>query len=549
MNILVKSALIVSLAIFLTTGIASADPDTSPPIKPYSLTATRNVTSQIYLTWGASTDNVGVAGYYVYRNGSLVGNTSNFSYLDTVPSGIYFYTVTAYDAAGNISLQSDQASITYLQDTTPPTIPSSLSAAVASSSVTLSWKASTDNIGVVGYYIYRNNQKITTTSTIETTNYTDAGFTTGDLNTYSVAAYDGVGNISDKSSSITVMFDATPPSTPYYFTSKVISQSEIDLSWQQSTDNVAVSGYYIYRDGAQIGTVSSTLSPAYANIGLTPLTQYTYTVKSYDSIGNVSPPSLPSFAKTLAPDINPPSSPSKPKVTITSSSSVALSWTAAIDDIGIARYDIYRDAIRIASTTSLSYTDSGLGTSTSTSLSATHIYSLFAYDWGGNASPSSSAAINLSPTPTSTTKTIMTVYSPTSTSQVVSAPKISSSTTAPSTPNYVLPETTTTVSTELKTTTLLLPESFSPIPSIAKQIFKTTLRIGMNNTSVKNMQLILAQYRYLDTDFATGFFGEITKKALQKMQCDWDIVCFGGTNWGTVGLETRTYLNLLLNEQ
>src|SRR4029077_11273760 len=82
--------------------------DTTPPSVPTGLTATAASSSQINLSWTASTDNVGVAGYKVYRGGTQVGTSSTTSYSDSglAASTSYNYTVAAYDAAGNTSAQS-----------------------------------------------------------------------------------------------------------------------------------------------------------------------------------------------------------------------------------------------------------------------------------------------------------------------------------------------------------------------------------------------------------------------------------------------------------
>jgi chitodextrinase len=90
--------------------------DTTPPSVPTNLTANAVSSSQINLSWSASTDNVGVAGYDIYRDGSLVKQTTTTSYSDTglALSTTYTYTVAAYDAAGNVSGQSAPASATTL---------------------------------------------------------------------------------------------------------------------------------------------------------------------------------------------------------------------------------------------------------------------------------------------------------------------------------------------------------------------------------------------------------------------------------------------------
>src|SRR5881397_2262341 len=94
----------------LTTLIAV--PDTTPPSVPTSLSASAVSSSQINLSWTASTDNVGVAGYTISRGGTQIATTALTSYSDTglSPSTAYTYTVAAYDAAGNVSVQAAPAS-------------------------------------------------------------------------------------------------------------------------------------------------------------------------------------------------------------------------------------------------------------------------------------------------------------------------------------------------------------------------------------------------------------------------------------------------------
>lgn len=99
--------------------------DTTTPSTPASLSATAISSSQINLSWTASTDNVGVTGYKIYRNNSQIGTSGTNSYSDTnlSPSTSYTYTVSAYDVAGNTSAQSSGVSATTLSGTTPPPPP------------------------------------------------------------------------------------------------------------------------------------------------------------------------------------------------------------------------------------------------------------------------------------------------------------------------------------------------------------------------------------------------------------------------------------------
>src|SRR5579859_8098837 len=88
--------------------------DTMPPSTPTNLTASATSSSQVNLSWAASTDNVGVSGYNIYRNGAKVGTTSATTLTDSglTANTTYSYTVSAFDAAGNVSSASNVASAT-----------------------------------------------------------------------------------------------------------------------------------------------------------------------------------------------------------------------------------------------------------------------------------------------------------------------------------------------------------------------------------------------------------------------------------------------------
>jgi hypothetical protein len=97
---------------------SASSADNDPPSIPAKLAATAVSTSQINLSWLASTDNIKVAGYKVYRSGNLAGTTTGTSYSDTglLESTSYAYTVSAYDDAGNVSSQSAPAIATTKAD-------------------------------------------------------------------------------------------------------------------------------------------------------------------------------------------------------------------------------------------------------------------------------------------------------------------------------------------------------------------------------------------------------------------------------------------------
>ncbi|HEX2784516.1 MAG TPA: DUF4038 domain-containing protein [Ilumatobacteraceae bacterium] len=196
----------------------TASPDTTAPAVPTGLTATAASTSQINLSWSASTDNVGVTGYKVFRGGTQIATSTTTSFQDTgLTSGTaYSYTIAASDAAGNNSAQSTSAtgSTNGVPDTSAPTVPTGLQATAASSTtIQLTWTASTDNSGVTGYKIYRGGVQV---STVTNTGYSNTGLTPATAYSYAVSAYDAAGNTSPMSGSVSATTATTTTTTSLF---------------------------------------------------------------------------------------------------------------------------------------------------------------------------------------------------------------------------------------------------------------------------------------------------------------------------------------------
>ena len=192
---------------FNATAGSGGGGDTTPPSVPSNVAVTGTTWSSASLSWSASTDNVGVSGYRIYRGGTQVGTSTTTSFTDTGlnASTAYSYTVAAYDAAGNVSSPSSAVTATTQSggggDTTPPSVPSNLAVTgTTSSSASLSWSASTDNVGVAGYRIYRGGTQVGTSTT---TSFTNTGLAASTAYSYTVAAYDAAGNVSSPSAAVT----------------------------------------------------------------------------------------------------------------------------------------------------------------------------------------------------------------------------------------------------------------------------------------------------------------------------------------------------------
>ncbi|MGB8328235.1 MAG: Ig-like domain-containing protein [Steroidobacteraceae bacterium] len=179
--------------------------DTQAPTSPSGLKAAAVAANQIDLSWTASVDNVAVTQYLVERCqgagctsfrqvATSTGTAFSSAGLSTGLS--YRHRVRATDAAGNRSGYSNVASAT-TPDVQAPTVPGGLAAtAIGANQINLSWMASSDNVGVTGYRIYRGAVQIGTSATRF---YSDNALSPSTTYTYAVSAFDAAGNNSTAS--------------------------------------------------------------------------------------------------------------------------------------------------------------------------------------------------------------------------------------------------------------------------------------------------------------------------------------------------------------
>ncbi|OAS14895.1 sugar-binding protein [Paenibacillus oryzisoli] len=170
-------------------------------------------------------------------------------------------------------------------DTESPTTPSNLiSPSHTSTSVNLTWTASTDNTGVAGYNIYSGGVYIGATTTLSSTSYTAIGLTPSSAYSFTVKAKDGAGNLSAASNSLSVT-TAPPPAPPTNLVTSISTITSLTLSWSPPANLAGVVGYNLYVGSKQVATTSGT---TYTLTGLLPNRTYSVTVRSVDGAGSTS---------------------------------------------------------------------------------------------------------------------------------------------------------------------------------------------------------------------------------------------------------------------
>jgi len=202
------------------TRLPSPVQDSQPPSAPGNLSATASISS-INLMWSASSDNIGVTGYNVYRattsgfipsTTNKIGHASATTFTDTTfsASGTYYYAVTAQDAVGNLSASSNQAFATISLDTTPPTvaITSPTNGTTLAGAVTITVSA-TDNVAVAGVQFLLDGANLGAEVTGAGPTYTFSWNTsnvTNGIHTISARVRDGANNTALASNiSVTVL--------------------------------------------------------------------------------------------------------------------------------------------------------------------------------------------------------------------------------------------------------------------------------------------------------------------------------------------------------
>ncbi len=294
-------------------------------------------------------------------------------------------------SAGEIQTDMNTPVTVNAADTQAPSVPTGLAVTGATStSVTLGWNASTDNVGVTGYGVYWNGVFAGSTAASP---YTVSGLSCGTTYSFGVDAADAAANHSAQvslSASTAACPDTQAPSTPSGLAATGSTGTSVSLAWNASTDNVGVAGYGTYNAGTLAGSGSST---SYTVSGLACGTSYAFAVDAVDAAGNRSAKANLSASTSACPDTQAPSTPSGLAATSSTGTSVSLAWNASTDNVGVAGYGTYNAGTLAGSGSSTSDTVSGLSCGTS------YAFAVDAVDAAGNRSAKANLSASTSACP------------------------------------------------------------------------------------------------------------------------------------------------------
>jgi fibronectin type 3 domain-containing protein len=361
--------------------------DTTPPSTPPGLAGVSSNPTGASISWNAATDNVGVAGYYLLRNGQVITTTATLYFQDTglTEATNYTYTVEAFDLAGNVSAPSAPVTVQTV-DSSPPTTPGNVATqAVSCTRANLTWSASQDNTGVTQYLIWMG---------LSPSSLTQAATAGGSVTSYSnttlspaTTYYFGI-EAEDKNHNISYMSVITPVTTPALpvappsVLATADSGSKVVVTWSPSTGGLPIAHYMVYR-----GTSSSSLSKiatlsgtTFTDMTVTAGTTYYYAIQAGDS---GSPPAQSGLSSPVSvTTYSPPSVPANLAGAASSCKNVTVSWSAAVSGgLPIANYHVYKGSsaanlTQVAVTTKTSYTD------TTDAAQTTYYYAVQATDTG-----------------------------------------------------------------------------------------------------------------------------------------------------------------------
>ena len=354
-----------SEAVVFTT---EAEKDTEAPTAPTEVKATEVTETTAKVTWSEATDNVGVVGYNVYLNETKVNDTlvtgTEYALTELTEETEYAVRVTAVDAAENESARSEAATFTTLKkeepkDTEAPSVPTAVAAAdITQTTAKVTWDASTDNVGVVGYNVYVNEAKVNA-SPVTVTEYDLTGLTEATEYTVRVTAVDAAENESARSEAVTFTTleaeeetDTEAPTVPTEVKAAEVTETTAKLTWNEATDNVGVVGYNVYVNEAKVNE-ELVAGTEFALTDLTEATEYTVRVSAVDAAGNESARSEATTFTTLESEKPAPEKPAAPtnvKISEIKHTKALVTWDPVLARAAVEGYNVYLDGEKVNAT-------------------------------------------------------------------------------------------------------------------------------------------------------------------------------------------------------
>ncbi|MFI6900258.1 fibronectin type III domain-containing protein [Nonomuraea sp. NPDC050394] len=221
-----------------------------------------------------------------------------------------------------------------IPDTVSPSVPGNLRVtAKTSTSASVAWDASTDNVSVSGYGVYLDGAKQGSDQAGLT--YDFPTLTPG-AHTVEVDAVDGDGNRSAKAS-VAVVLDETPPTVPGNLRATAVGLTQVSVAWDASTDDNGVAGYGVWLDGVRQGADGAALGRTLS--GLLPGRTFLVQVDAADAAGNRS--AKASLTVNTVADVEPPAAPGNLRVTASGPYMFTIEWDPAADNVGVTGYGVY----------------------------------------------------------------------------------------------------------------------------------------------------------------------------------------------------------------
>lgn len=267
-------------------------------------------------------------------------------------------------------------------DQSPPTTPESLTVTGQTDrTITLTWTAATDNVGVAEYEVYNGLIRI---GTAPANSATLKGLRPSTTYNLTVKARDEAWNFSAPSNALKVTTaadtDRTPPTAPTGLALTSTTDTHAWIEWAGAKDDTGVTGYEVYNGATLLTTAGGTRTRLSK---LAPSTTYTLTIKAKDNAGNRSPASPPLAFTTGPRDTTAPTAPYNLVAPEQTDRTATLRWQRPTDNYGVTAYEVYQNGTKIAETTSTNYVVTGLP------LSSSALYYVTARDEAGNVSPAS----------------------------------------------------------------------------------------------------------------------------------------------------------------